>query len=60
VLNTTARIQGLCNLFKVDILVSGELVKKLDRDTSFSIKSLGENELRGRDEKIGLFTFTLQ
>jgi adenylate cyclase len=60
VLNTTARIQGLCNQFNVDILVSGELVKKLEPETSFSIKSLGENELRGRDEKIGLFTFALQ
>jgi len=60
VLNTTARIQGLCNQFNVDILVSGELVKKLDLDTSFSIKSLGENELKGRGEKIGLFTFELQ
>jgi class 3 adenylate cyclase len=60
VLNTTARIQGLCNQFNVDILASGELVKKLERDTSFSIKGLGENELRGRDEKIGLFTFALQ
>jgi adenylate cyclase len=60
VLNTTARIQGLCNQFNVDILVSGELVKKLEPNASFSIKSLGENELRGRDEKIGLFTFALQ
>ncbi len=60
VLNTTARIQGLCNQFNVDILVSGELVKKLEPDTSLSIKNLGENELRGRDEKIALFTFVLQ
>jgi len=54
VLNTTARIQGLCNHYQVDILVSGELVEKLDR--GFQIKSLGKNELRGRDEKIELFT----
>ena len=60
VLNTTARIQGLCNQFNVDLLVSGELVKKLDLDISFSIKSLGENELKGRGEKISLFTFELQ
>jgi len=60
VLNTTARIQGLCNQFNVDILVSERLVKKLDPDTSFSIKGLGENELKGRGEKIGLFTFALQ
>jgi len=56
VLNTTARIQGLCNSYQVDILVSGQLMKKLHLPSQFQIKSLGENELRGRDEKIGLFT----
>lgn len=56
VLNTTARVQGLCNTYKVDILISGQLMKKLHLPSQFLIKSLGENELRGRDEKIELFT----
>jgi class 3 adenylate cyclase len=56
VLNTTARIQGLCNAYKVDLLISGDLVKRLDLHSQFQIKTLGENELRGRDEKIELFT----
>jgi class 3 adenylate cyclase len=56
VLNTTARIQGLCNHYQVDILVSGDLVKKLA--SVFDVKTMGENELRGRDEKIELFTIT--
>jgi class 3 adenylate cyclase len=56
VLNTTARIQGLCNLYKVDILVSGDLLKRLDLTPQFQIKSFGETELRGRDQKIELFT----
>ena len=56
VLNTTARIQGLCNQYGVDILVSADLVRKLD--TSLQLKTMGENELRGRDEKIELFTVT--
>jgi len=55
-LNTTARIQGLCNRYNVDILISGDLIKKLDFHTQFQIKTLGENELKGRDEKIELFT----
>lgn len=50
------RIQGLCNTYEVDILISGDLVKQLDAHSQFQIKSLGENELRGRDEKIELFT----
>ncbi|MCW3117307.1 MAG: adenylate cyclase [Chitinophagaceae bacterium] len=56
VLNTTARIQGLCNIYKVDILISDQLIKKLDLSSRFQIKPLGKNELRGRDEKIELFT----
>ena len=56
VLNTTARIQGLCNIYNVDIIISHQLMKKLDLSRAFQIKSLGENELKGKDEKIELFT----
>ena len=58
VLNTTARIQGLCNQFNVDILISGDLIKELDPDPLYQTRSLGENRLRGRDETMELFTFT--
>jgi adenylate cyclase len=60
VLNTTARIQGLCNGFDVDILVSGDLIKRLKYADDFQIKALGESELRGRDEKVELFTLNLR
>ncbi|MXN89841.1 adenylate/guanylate cyclase domain-containing protein [Flavobacterium sp. Sd200] len=56
VLNTTARIEGLCNQYNVDLLVSGLLIKKLDLDEHYKIISIGENELRGKEEKIELFT----
>jgi len=56
VLNTTARIQGLCNTYDVDILISDVLQKRLAFDAQRQTKPLGENELRGRDEKIMLFT----
>jgi class 3 adenylate cyclase len=56
VLNTTSRIQGLCKTFNVDILISADLVKKLKPISHFQMKSLGESELRGREEKIELFT----
>ena len=56
VLNTAARIQGLCNSYKVDILISGDLVKRLDN--SLQVTTMGRNELRGRDEKIELFSIT--
>jgi len=56
VLNTSARIQGLCNTHSVDIIISGDLAKKLNLQSSFRVESLGENELRGRGEKVELFT----
>ena len=56
VLNTTARIQGLCNGHNVDILLSDDLRKMLSPEKQWQMKSMGENELRGRDEKIELFT----
>jgi adenylate cyclase len=56
VLNTTARIQGLCNTYDVDILISGDLMKKLSLGSQFQTTTLGENELKGKDEKVELFT----
>ncbi|MFT3910624.1 MAG: adenylate/guanylate cyclase domain-containing protein [Ferruginibacter sp.] len=55
-LNTTARIQGLCNSYNTDMLISGDLVKELKHNSQFQFISLGEHELRGRNEKIELFT----
>lgn len=56
VLNTTARIQGLCNQYNVDLLISEELLNNLDLDAEFRVKSMGKNELRGKQENIALYT----
>ena len=56
VLNTAARIQGLCNFFEVDILISDDLKQMLKSDSQFQIKSFGKTELRGRGERMELFT----
>jgi adenylate cyclase len=56
VLNTTARIQGLCNTYKVDLLISEELANAMESNEAFKSKALGEAELRGRNERINLFT----
>ena len=60
VLNTTARIQELCNQFKVDILISHNLISKLDLGAAYQIQSLSQFELRGRGEKMELFTISQQ
>ncbi len=59
VLNTTARIQGLCSGHEVDILISEELAGILDLRTEFQTRSMGTNELRGRTQTIDLLTVDL-
>lgn len=56
VMNTTARIQSLCNKHKVDIIVSDHLLTQLDLRKEFEIKSLGEHILKGKEKKVGLST----
>lgn len=55
-LNTTARIQGLCNQFNVSILVSGVFINAIKSTKDYSFKSHGEVELRGRNKKAQLFS----
>ncbi len=57
VLNTTARIQEKCNEFGVNILFSKYLSEKLMSPfNDFSPKQIGEISLRGKQEKVILFT----
>ena len=56
VLNTTARIEGLCNQYDVDILLSALLIEQLDLGLQFKVQSLGKSSLRGKDVQFELFT----
>jgi adenylate cyclase len=56
VLNTTARIEGLCNQYQADILISDSLFKHLDLTAHYQVISAGKNTLRGKDGQIELFT----
>ncbi|HDZ14446.1 hypothetical protein LCGC14_2019090 [marine sediment metagenome] len=56
VLNATARIEGLCNQFDVDILVSSVLVNQLELNDYYSLESVGINTLKGKDRQFELFT----
>jgi len=60
VLNTTARIQGLCNSYNVEVLISDQLMNKMNIESDFEIKSEGKNKLRGRNETIELFSVKLK
>ena len=56
VLNTTARIQALCNSYNVELLASEKFIKALNNSPSYKFLELGETALRGRQKKINVFT----
>ena len=57
VLNTAARIQSKCNELKVNILFSKYLLDKLALPPhSFNIRKMGEMLLRGKNQKVVLYT----
>ena len=58
VLNQTARIQGLCKVHDVDLLVGDDLKAGLDREGGWAFRSLGAQILRGRDESVEVFALT--
>jgi len=56
VLNTTDRIQGLCNSYGVDILISNHLREKITPGPEFQFEEMGSSALKGKDERMALFT----
>jgi len=54
VLNTTARIQGLCNQLGVNLLISAALKEILPKN-NFIFNPKGELELKGREKKEELY-----
>ena len=57
VLNTTARIQGMCNELGVNILLSEYLLQKLPvLPNHFHSKKMGDISLKGKQEKVTLYT----
>ena len=59
VLNTTARIQGLCNNFGADLLVSEDLVNLLRLSSKYQVSSVGETSLRGRRVPMKVFAISI-
>jgi adenylate cyclase len=54
VLNTTARIQALCNQFGQKLLVSAELMETLSLGPEYTVVELGPVPLRGKTEALEL------
>ncbi len=55
-LNTTARIQSLCNQYEVDLLISKTFLKEVKSKGSYDFKSLGEVQLKGRNQGVALYS----
>ena len=57
VLNTTARMQSMCNDFGVKILVSSRLLNKIGpAPNRFETKKIGNISLKGKKKKVVLYT----
>lgn len=55
VLNTAARIQGLCNQHGEELLISEYLVKALPASAEFAFRAMGPMQLRGRQAPVEVY-----
>ena len=55
VLNTTSRIEGLCNRYQVNLLISKNLYQHLPQLEGVAARNIGVFALRGKQEKITLY-----
>ena len=60
VLNTTSRIQGLCNTLKKDILISGDLFNKLGNAQFYKFENMGTHVLRGKEQHLELYSIAVR
>ena len=51
VLNTAARLQGICKNYECKILISDDLARNLNATDGFNKKLIGEIKLRGKQER---------
>jgi adenylate cyclase len=56
VLNTSARIQEQCNVLKHELLLSGNLLKKLDIENEYIAEKLDTIKLRGKENLIEIYS----
>ncbi|MET0466707.1 MAG: adenylate/guanylate cyclase domain-containing protein [Chitinophagaceae bacterium] len=58
VLNTAARIQGLCKEYKKEVIASAELIDELTPLKKFEALPLGSIKLRGKEKEIPLIAIS--
>ena len=55
VLNTAARIQGKCNEFEAELLISDDLKNKLDAQKYFRFTHIGGIALKGKQQLVNIY-----
>ena len=55
VLNQTARIQALCKPLGEDVLVGDALAARLEETDGWTLRSVGDQVLRGKEQPVALF-----
>lgn len=55
-INTTARLQSLCNLLKRDLLITETLLRKLPHTAGFKIEDHGGFQLKGKLHELEVFS----
>lgn len=55
VINTTARIQEECNSYNESLLISENLLNKLNINTMYNVNSLGSIKLKGKEDRMNLY-----
>lgn len=53
-INTTARIQSVCNQFGKDFLISSDMLQQAKLQNQFKIQPLGMIKLKGKSKEIGI------
>ncbi|WP_430811889.1 MULTISPECIES: adenylate/guanylate cyclase domain-containing protein [unclassified Carboxylicivirga] len=59
-LNTTARIESMCNQYKQNLLISGVLYESLRRPEEFKIDELDTIKLKGKSKGIQIYKVALK
>ena len=59
VLNTASRIQSKCKEIESDLLISEDVQKRLTISSDYVAKELGEFALKGKSQKLKLFTVSV-
>lgn len=59
VLNTAARIQGKCNEFKAELLISEDLKDKLEMQQFYKYQRIGGISLKGKQQLVNIYKVTL-